>query len=54
VALFLGRLVIGEAITVRTVSAAAVILTAVLLVITAPHPGPSRAVARIPEPAEAD
>ena len=38
VALFLGWLLIGEAINLRTVIAAAVILTAVLLVITAPHP----------------
>jgi drug/metabolite transporter (DMT)-like permease len=37
VALFLGWLLIGENITLRTVIAAAVILTAVLLVITAPH-----------------
>lgn len=37
VALFLGWLILGEAITVRTVVAAAVILTAVILVITAPH-----------------
>ena len=40
VALFLGWLLIGESINVRTMIAAAVILTAVLLVITAPHPGP--------------
>lgn len=37
VALFLGWLLLGEAITFRTVIAAAVILTAVLLVITAPQ-----------------
>src|SRR6266481_8376121 len=37
VALFLGWLLIGESINVRTVIAAAVILTAVLLVITAPY-----------------
>lgn len=37
VALFLGWLILGEAITVRTGVAAAVILTAVILVITAPH-----------------
>jgi drug/metabolite transporter (DMT)-like permease len=42
VALFLGWLFVGETITLRTVIAAAVILTAVLLVITAPHPGPVR------------
>ena len=40
VALFLGWLLIGESITLRTVIAAAVILTAVLLVITAPHAAP--------------
>jgi drug/metabolite transporter (DMT)-like permease len=40
VALFLGWLLIGESITLRTVVAAAVILTAVLLVITAPHAAP--------------
>jgi len=38
VALFLGWLMAGETITLRTVLAAAVILTAVILVITAPHP----------------
>ena len=37
VALFLGWLIAGETITMRTVIAAAVILTAVILVITAPH-----------------
>ncbi len=37
VALFLGWLLLGETITLRTVIAAAVILTAVILVITAPH-----------------
>jgi drug/metabolite transporter (DMT)-like permease len=42
VALFLGWLFVGEAITLRTIIAAAVILTAVLLVITAPHPSPLR------------
>src|SRR6266436_1329923 len=40
VALFLGWLIAGETITLRTVIAAAVILTAVILVITAPHPAP--------------
>src|SRR5713226_6386080 len=38
VALFLGWFIVGETITLRTVVAAAVILTAVILVITAPHP----------------
>ena len=37
VALFLGWLFLREAITLRTVVASAVILAAVLLVITAPH-----------------
>jgi drug/metabolite transporter (DMT)-like permease len=37
VALLLGWLLAGEAITLRTALAAAIILTAVLLVITAPH-----------------
>ena len=46
VALFLGWLLIGEAITLRTIVAAAVILTAVLLVITAPP----RTAARISVP----
>jgi drug/metabolite transporter (DMT)-like permease len=54
VALFLGWLVVGEAITLRTLTAAAVILTAVVLVITAPHRAPSRVASSIPEPSEAD
>ncbi len=37
VALFLGWLLLNESITLRTILAAAVILAAVLLVITAPH-----------------
>ncbi len=41
VALILGWLFVGESITLRTASAATVILTAVLLVITAPHTHPS-------------
>jgi drug/metabolite transporter (DMT)-like permease len=53
VALFLGWLIVGEAITLRTIIAAAVILTAVLLVITAPHPASVRAKARIEAAAEA-
>jgi drug/metabolite transporter (DMT)-like permease len=53
VALFLGWLLVGESINVRTLLAAAVILTAVLLVITAPHPAPMRAGRRTVEPAEA-
>ena len=53
VALFLGWLLIGEPITLRTVIAAAVILTAVLLVITAPHAAPRLAKRQVIEPAEA-
>ena len=53
VALFLGWLLIGEPITLRTVIAAAVILTAVLLVITAPHAAPLQAKRQVIEPAEA-
>lgn len=53
VALFLGWLLVGESINVRTLMAAAVILTAVLLVITAPHPAPMRTERRTVEPAEA-
>jgi drug/metabolite transporter (DMT)-like permease len=53
VALFLGWLLIGESITLRTVIAAAVILTAVLLVITAPHAAPLEAKRPVIEPAEA-
>ena len=52
VALFLGWLFAGEAITLRTVLAGAVILTAVILVITAPHPA-SRARDPVPAPGEA-
>jgi drug/metabolite transporter (DMT)-like permease len=51
VALFLGWLIAGEAITLRTGLAAAVILTAVILVITAPHRAPARATD--PSPGEA-
>src|ERR1700761_1647600 len=47
VALFLGWLFLNEAITMRTILASAVILAAVLLVITAPH----REAARIATPA---
>ena len=53
VALFLGWLLVGESITLRTVAAAAVILTAVLLVITAPPGAPLRAKHQVVEPAEA-
>ena len=53
VALFLGWLLVGESITLRTVIAATVILTAVLLVITAPHATPLEAKRQVIEPAEA-
>jgi drug/metabolite transporter (DMT)-like permease len=53
VALFLGWLLIGETITLRTVLAAAVILTAVILVITAPHPVRERVKGAVPAPGEA-
>jgi drug/metabolite transporter (DMT)-like permease len=53
VALFLGWLLIGENITLRTVIAAAVILTAVLLVITAPHPKARRPNSAAAQSAEA-
>jgi drug/metabolite transporter (DMT)-like permease len=53
VALFLGWLLIGETITLRTVLAAAVILSAVILVITAPHPVQARIKEAIPAAGEA-
>jgi drug/metabolite transporter (DMT)-like permease len=53
VALFLGWLLLGEAITLRTLLAAAVILAAVVLVISAPHRQPLRAGAALPKAAEA-
>lgn len=53
VALFLGWLIAGETITVRTILAAAVILTAVILVITAPHRTVTPASAPVPVPGEA-
>lgn len=53
VALFLGWLFVGETINLRTVIAATVILTAVLLVITAPRALPVPAPRRAAEPAEA-
>lgn len=53
VALFLGWLLAGEAITPRTILAAAVILAAVLMVITAPHREERRALpAAVPEAAD--
>ena len=52
VALFLGWLIAGETITLRTAIAAAVILTAVILVITAPHRTPAQVKDRAPAPGE--
>lgn len=53
VALFLGWLIAGETITMRTIVAAAVILTAVILVITAPHRAATPVTAPLPAPGEA-
>jgi drug/metabolite transporter (DMT)-like permease len=53
VALFLGWLIASETITLRTILAAAIILTAVLLVITAPHRSPAPVTAPVPAPGEA-
>jgi drug/metabolite transporter (DMT)-like permease len=53
VALFLGWLLVGESITLRTVLAAAIILTAVLLVISARHKDPAHADDALPVPGEA-
>jgi len=53
VALFLGWLIAGETITLRTVIAAAIILTAVILVITAPHGTPAAVADPVPAPGEA-
>lgn len=53
VALFLGWLLAGETTTLRTLLAAAVILTAVLLVITAPHKDPAAQKEVSPTPSEA-
>jgi drug/metabolite transporter (DMT)-like permease len=53
VALFLGWLIAGEAISLRTVVAAVVILTAVILVITAPHRAPARTPKPVPATGEA-
>jgi drug/metabolite transporter (DMT)-like permease len=53
VALFLGWLGAGETITLRTALAAAVILTAVLVVISAPHKNPIEAAEVLPNPGEA-
>jgi drug/metabolite transporter (DMT)-like permease len=53
VALFLGWVIVGETISLRTVVAAVVILTAVILVITAPHRTPTRSQEPVPAPGEA-
>ena len=53
VALFLGWLLLGESITLRTILAAAVILAAVLLVITAPRRQAVPTANTVPEAAEA-
>lgn len=52
VALFLGWLVADELISLRTVVAAVIILTAVILVITAPHRPQERAQEPVPAPGE--
>jgi drug/metabolite transporter (DMT)-like permease len=52
VALSLGWFLLGESITLRTILAAAVILAAVLLVITAPHRESLKAATALPEVAE--
>jgi drug/metabolite transporter (DMT)-like permease len=52
VALAIGWLLGGEALTPRTLLAAAVILTAVVLVITAPHRDPREAADTLPAPGE--
>ncbi|HEY2351358.1 MAG TPA: EamA family transporter [Candidatus Acidoferrum sp.] len=52
VALFLGWLVAAETITPRTLLAAAVILTAVILVITAPKTASLQATQQLPAPGE--
>jgi len=53
VALAIGWLLGGEALSQRTLVAAAVILTAVVLVITAPHRDPREAADALPAPGEA-
>lgn len=53
VALFLGWALAGEPLTLRTGIAAAVILTAVVVVITAPHKDAAEAADAIPVPDEA-
>jgi len=53
VALIIGWLLGGEALSQRTLLAAAVILTAVVMVITAPHRDPREAADALPAPGEA-
>lgn len=53
VALLIGWFLAGEIMTFRTWVAAAVILTAVILVITVPHRDPAREVETVPAPGEA-
>jgi drug/metabolite transporter (DMT)-like permease len=53
VALFLGWLILAEPLSLRNMLAAGVILTAVILVITAPHPTPASVEERLPAPGEA-
>jgi drug/metabolite transporter (DMT)-like permease len=53
VALFLGWLLGGETLSLRTILASAVILTAVILVITMPHKDLAEAEEAIPSPGEA-
>lgn len=53
VALLLGWLFAGESFALRTFVAALVILTAVLLVITAPHRDPAHDIDAVPAPGEA-
>jgi drug/metabolite transporter (DMT)-like permease len=53
VALIIGWVLGGEALSPRTLLAAAVILTAVVLVITAPHRNQSEAADALPAPGEA-
>jgi len=53
VALFIGWLIAGEPMTPRTWLSALVILTAVVVVITAPHRDPAHDVETLPAPGEA-
>jgi drug/metabolite transporter (DMT)-like permease len=53
VALFLGWFLAAEPLSVRTLLASCIILTAVLLVVTAPHRDPIEAEESVPAPGEA-